>query len=177
MADRKYSLDVLAALAVAVATVGLTLAFYRLVGSYEEGSVAVGISGWHYGTGLIGWAFVIAAAVGTWMRAGPDGWSGPGRVIGFLTTGAACAAVATAVVAIVRVPDGEAVAAAAYQHISRDELLGIATEAAGWMPTGSHVELGLGPFLLLVSALLVLGAGAGSLRGALGRGGADTRSA
>jgi len=175
MIGRRYLPDVLAAAAVAFASVGLTLAFYRLVGSYEEGSVAVGISGWHYTAGLVGWAFVIAAAVGTWMRAGPDGWSGPGRVIGAVTSAAACAAAAAAVVAIVRPPDGEAVASAAYRHISRDELLGIATEAAGWMPTGSHVELGLGPFVLLVSALLVLGTGAWSLLCAFGRGGAQGR--
>ena len=154
------SLDLLAAAAAGLATFGVTLAFYRLVGHYEEGTVAVGLSGWHFSVGLLGWILVLAAALALWGRRLPRGPTFSRWIAGGVATAAAVAATLTSVIALVDRPEGRDVAAAAFEHVAREELLDVATQAQGWMSVGSEVELGLGPFLLILAALLALLAGA-----------------
>ena len=62
------SLDLLAAVAAGLATFAVTLAFYRLVGHYEEGTVAVGVSGWHFSAGLLGWILVLGHVLGVGLH-------------------------------------------------------------------------------------------------------------
>lgn len=153
------STDLLAAGAVAIGTLALTLAFYRLIGRFEEGEVSVAVSGWHFGAGLLPWILILAAATATWMRRVPRSRPLSRWVAGGVATVAGGLAVVTSIIALLDPPDGRDLAEAAYTHVAREELFDIATQTQGWMSTGSEVQPGVGPFLLLIAALLSLAVG------------------
>jgi hypothetical protein len=155
----------LAVAAVVPGTLGIVLAFYSLVARFDEGTVALSVSGWHFSWAVLTWSAVVAAAaIPMVCRVGrlPAAAIGLSLWIAVLLGVVAVAGVAAAFVDKPGVMD---MSASVVEHVDREDLLEVAAPASGWTRAGGGVEYGTGLYLLSLAAVCSLLGGLLQVRG------------
>ncbi|MBM3147425.1 MAG: hypothetical protein FJ000_05975 [Actinobacteria bacterium] len=156
----------LAVAAVVPGTLGIVLAFYSLVARFDEGTVALSVSGWHFSWAVLSWsAVVVAAAIPMVCLVGRL----PGTAVGLCAWVAVLlgvVAAAGAAASFVDKPGVMDMAASVVEHVDRDVLLEVAAPASGWTRAGGGVEYGIGLYLLSLAAVCSLVGGLLQARGA-----------
>jgi hypothetical protein len=168
--DRKVILSEWASAgAFVLATFGISLALYRLVADFREGTIAIGLSGWHYAYGILPWALILLSAAAVAARRIPSVPATLRRGLPLAALALAALALAFAIVAFAEKPGEQEFGRAVIEHVDRDEIAEIAARAFEWTPTGSGIRYGFGLLLLAAAALLSLVASAAHLAGSAGR--------
>jgi hypothetical protein len=146
----------LAGAAFVIATFGVSLAVYRLIADFQEGTIAIGISGWHYTFAVLPWLFVLLCAAAVIARRIPGLPSVARRALPFVAPALAGLALVLVIVAFADRPDQRELSVAIVQHVDRDEIEEVAAQALDWTPIGTGIAYGAGLYLVAVGAVLAL---------------------
>jgi len=137
-----------------------------LVARFDEGTVTLSVSGWHFPWAVLTWSAVVAAAAVTIVclagRLPAAAVVLASRIAVLLGT----VAVVGAVAAFIDKPGVTDMAASVVEHVDREDLLEVAAPASGWTRAGGGVEYGIGLYLLSLAAVCSLVGGLLRLRGA-----------
>lgn len=144
----------LAVVAAGAATLAVSLAFYRLVVRFDEGTIVLAISGWHYAVAVLAWAAVLAVAAVCVV-----GWLVPtsavvARALGMAAAALGLLALAAVVVALVRRPTALDLALSAVEHLDADELRQTVVPSMGWSRQSGGVAFGAGLYLLVPATVV-----------------------
>jgi hypothetical protein len=150
----------LSAAAFVIATFGVSLAVYRLIADFQEGTIAIGISGWHSTFSVLAWLFVLLAATAAIARRIPGLPHVARRALPFVALALAGLALVFVIVAFADRPDQRELSVAIVQHVDRDEIEEVAAQALDWTPIGTGIGYGAGLYLLAVATVLALVAAA-----------------
>lgn len=158
----------LALAAAGLATFAVWLAFYRLVVRFDEGTIVLGISGWHYAVALLSWSAVLAVAVACVGGRVATMSGTAGRTLGAVTAALGLLAVVAVALALIDRPTVAELALSAVEHLDAEELRETAAPSIGWTRDSGGVEYGAGLYLLALAAVLSLVSGLLRLRAVRG---------